>query len=192
METGRDPERQNRSLKKALDHICAAFWEQIRLRAETAAALSSQKADAATPKHGTLEGTDEPPKQQQHSFERPEIKSGGRQGPQRKQRIRTLQRRRKRRPRNLTQKGCSTHRHGTPTSQGPAPRLNRLPITADGAAPHLPSWNTKRHKTPKEKFSSLNAIPAISLYPQARRLPHWNENLSDMRQDWLATPEGIG
>ncbi|CAH2225295.1 Hypothetical predicted protein [Pelobates cultripes] len=59
METGHDPEGQNRSLMEAFDHICAAFWEQIRLCAKTAAGLSSQKADTATPKHGTLEGTEE-------------------------------------------------------------------------------------------------------------------------------------
>ncbi|CAH2273093.1 Hypothetical predicted protein [Pelobates cultripes] len=187
METECDPEGQNRSLMEAFDHIYAAFWERIRLRAEMAAALSSQMADTATPKHGTLEGNGEPPKQQPHSFGRPVLKIGGKRGPQRKRRISTLQRSQKRRPRSLTRKGCSTHRHGAPTSQGPALRLNCLSITADGVTPHLPSWSTRRRP-----FSNLNAMPAISLHSQAHQPPHWRENPIDMWQDWLAPPEGIG
>ncbi|CAH2221816.1 Hypothetical predicted protein [Pelobates cultripes] len=148
---------------EAFDHIYAAFWEQIRLRAGTAVALSSQTADTATPKHGTLEGNGEPPKQQPHSFGRPMLKIEGRRGPQRKRRISALQRSQKRRTRTLTRKGCSTHRHGAPTSQGPALRLNCLSITADRVTPHLPSWSTRRRP-----FSDLNAMLAISLHPQAR------------------------
>ncbi|CAH2320131.1 Hypothetical predicted protein [Pelobates cultripes] len=165
------------------------MWERIRLRAETAAALSSQMADTATPKHGTLEGNGEPPKQQPHSFGRPMLKIGGRWGPQRKRRISTLQRSQKRRPQTCSthSKGCSTHRHGAPTSKGPSLRLNCLSITADGVTPHLPSWSTRRRP-----FSDLNAMPAISLHPQACRPPHWRKNLIDMRQDWLAPPESIG
>ncbi|CAH2311498.1 Hypothetical predicted protein [Pelobates cultripes] len=143
MEMESDPEGHNRSLMEAFDHICAAFCQQIRLRAETAAALSSQTAATATPKHGTLERNGEPPKQQPHSFGHLMLKIGGRWDSQCKRHISTLQRSQKRRPRTLTLKGCSTHRHGAPTCQGPAQRLNCISITADGVTPHLPSWSTR-------------------------------------------------
>ncbi|CAH2325123.1 Hypothetical predicted protein [Pelobates cultripes] len=119
----------------AFNDICAAFWEWIRLRAETAApptslAARTVKADTATPTQRLTEWSDGPPGQQRHPPDLSGMRIAGRWG-HLQRRLCALQRRRKRRLRCLKQQCRSPYGYSALTSQGKALKHTCLSAKSD-------------------------------------------------------------